>query len=53
LLPNFKDFGNDSFETEHQIEEYDIIVMASNGVWDNMFNEDIIKCIEENMPSRS
>ena len=38
---------------DHQIEEYDIIVIASNGVWDNMFKEDIIKCIEENMPSGS
>ena len=43
----------DAFDTEREIEDYDIIVMASDGVFDNLFDEDIQACLTKQMtPSK-
>lgn len=44
--PEQKDLGLDAIEKEHKVKEYDIIVMASDGVWDNLFEKDIIECVQ-------
>jgi serine/threonine protein phosphatase PrpC len=32
--------------TEHEIKHDDIIVMGSDGLWDNVFDEEIIQLLE-------
>ena len=39
--PSQKNLGHEAFDTEHQIQDYDIIVMASDGVWDNLYDKDV------------
>ena len=33
----------------HDIEDNDILVVASDGIFDNLYDEDIIKCVNESM----
>ena len=40
-----KNFGFEAIDNVHDVQEYDIIVMASDGVWDNLFDNDIIDLI--------
>ena len=39
----------DAFDTEHLIQDNDIIVMASDGVFDNLYDPDIEVCVEAQM----
>ena len=34
-----------AFDTEHDVQDDDIIVMASDGVFDNLFDPDLIECV--------
>ena len=34
----------------HQLNEHDILVFASDGVWDNIFMEDIVACLRPDQP---
>ena len=34
---------------EHEIQENDIIVTGSDGVWDNLYKNEIMKCIQDSM----
>ena len=36
---------------DHEIEDNDILIMASDGVLDNMFDNDLIDCVKPNMDS--
>ncbi|KAL5621549.1 hypothetical protein BROUX41_006449 [Berkeleyomyces rouxiae] len=35
--------------TQHNMRSGDVLVLASDGVWDNMFNEDILKVVSKMM----
>lgn len=39
----------EAFDTEHEVQENDVIVMASDGVFDNMYDEDIEGCVKPEM----
>ena len=39
----------DAFDTEHVIQDNDIIVMASDGVFDNLYDPDVEVCVEAQM----
>lgn len=36
-----------AFSTTHQIEDKDIVVMGSDGIFDNLFDEDIMNCLNQ------
>jgi protein phosphatase PTC7 len=36
-----------AFSTEHIVQNDDIVVMGSDGIFDNLFDEDIICCLEK------
>lgn len=38
-------------DLEHEIQENDIIIMASDGVFDNMYDPDLIECVTPYMKS--
>lgn len=40
-----KDNGKQAYENEHVIEDYDIVIMASDGMWDNLYIRDISICV--------
>ena len=35
----------DAFDTEHEVQDNDIFILASDGVLDNLYDEDIANCI--------
>lgn len=35
-----------AFDTAHEVQANDILVMASDGVFDNMYDEDIEACVK-------
>ncbi|KAH9888246.1 protein serine/threonine phosphatase 2C [Xylariomycetidae sp. FL2044] len=37
------DYPKDADVTEHELKHGDILVFASDGVWDNLFNQDILR----------
>ena len=39
------DLPTDSKSEAHQVREGDLIVMATDGVWDNLFESDIMTCV--------
>ena len=39
----------DAVDMEHKILDDDIIVMATDGVFDNLYNKDIIKCVKSKL----
>ena len=43
--PNDKDYGQDADLEEHLMEDYDVVVMASDGVFDNLYEKDLLKCL--------
>ena len=47
--PDGKDYGQAAFTTEHTVQDYDIIVMATDGVFDNLYDHDITNCVKQNM----
>ena len=44
--------GHEAESNSHQLRDYDIVVMASDGVWDNLFESDVKNCIKQSMPRR-
>ena len=44
-----KQFTHHSLEYTHDIEENDIIVMASDGLFDNVFDEGIEECLKDSL----
>lgn len=40
-------------DQEHEIQDYDIIVMSSDGMTDNLYEEDIEKCFEPHLSGSS
>lgn len=34
-----------TYETEHDVQQNDILVVASDGVFDNIFEHDILECV--------
>ena len=45
-----RNLGIDALEKEHKVQDYDIVIVATDGLWDNLFDKDIEECITENMP---
>lgn len=39
--------AKDTYETEHEVFQNDILVVASDGVFDNLFENDILECINQ------
>ena len=39
----------DAYDTEHAVEEHDILVVASDGMLDNLYDKDVKKCIKPQM----
>lgn len=48
--PEQKNLGTEAIDNSHEVQDYDIIVMASDGVWDNLYERDIINCLKDQMP---
>ena len=46
---NHKKLPTKSASLEHQVQENDIIVMASDGVWDNIYSTHIKSCIDSQL----
>ena len=44
-----KSIGQEANTDSHLLQENDIIVMASDGVWDNMFDDDIKKIVAKHL----
>jgi protein phosphatase PTC7 len=43
--------GDDAFKAdnfEHEVEEMDIIIVASDGIFDNMYDADLVDCVKSN-----
>ena len=40
------DLPYDAHNVKHKIMENDVIVMASDGLFDNMYEADIVECVE-------
>jgi len=38
-----------SLLTEHILHEDDIVVMASDGIWDNLYNDDVQVCVNSQL----
>ena len=38
-----------AYDNFHEIQENDIIVMGSDGLFDNLFDEDIHDCVRPNL----
>ncbi|KAI1773998.1 protein serine/threonine phosphatase 2C [Hypoxylon cercidicola] len=43
------DYPKDADVTQHTLKHGDILVFASDGVWDNMFNQDILRIVSRLM----
>jgi serine/threonine protein phosphatase PrpC len=35
----------DAFDAEHEIQDNDILILASDGVFDNLYDEDVEACV--------
>lgn len=35
-----------AFDTEHEIQDNDILIIASDGIFDNLYDEDIAICVK-------
>ncbi|KXH26479.1 5-azacytidine resistance protein azr1 [Colletotrichum simmondsii] len=46
---NLCDFPKDADVTRHDLRHGDIIVFATDGVWDNLFNQDILRIVSNVM----
>ena len=47
-----KTWPTKAFSTEHYVENNDIVVMGSDGIFDNLFDDDIISCLETQIKNR-
>jgi protein phosphatase PTC7 len=45
------DYPKDADVTQHNLKHGDIVVVASDGVWDNLFNQDILRIVSRLMTS--
>lgn len=45
------DFPRDADITRHSVRHGDVLVFASDGVWDNLFNQDILRVVTKAMTS--
>ncbi|KAL2757597.1 hypothetical protein ACRALDRAFT_2040017 [Sodiomyces alcalophilus JCM 7366] len=45
------DFPRDADVTHHQLRHGDVLVFASDGVWDNLFNQDVLRITRRVMTS--
>lgn len=45
------DYPKDADVTQHNLKHGDIVVLASDGVWDNLFNQDILRIVSRLMTS--
>ncbi|TGJ82531.1 hypothetical protein E0Z10_g6206 [Xylaria hypoxylon] len=43
------DYPKDADVTQHNLKHGDILVFASDGVWDNLFNQDILRVVSRTM----
>jgi protein phosphatase PTC7 len=43
------DYPKDADVTQHNLKHGDILVLASDGVWDNLFNQDILRIVSRLM----
>ncbi|KAI8948939.1 phosphatase 2C-like domain-containing protein [Xylaria longipes] len=43
------DYPKDADVTQHTLKHGDIVVLASDGVWDNLFNQDILRIVSRLM----
>lgn len=43
------DFPRDADVTRHDVRRGDVLIFASDGVWDNLFNQDILRVVTEAM----
>ncbi|KAI0466468.1 protein serine/threonine phosphatase 2C [Xylaria cf. heliscus] len=43
------DYPRDADVTQHTLKHGDIVVLASDGVWDNLFNQDILRIVSRLM----
>lgn len=43
------DFPRDADITRHQVRHGDVLIFASDGVWDNLFNQDILRVVTKAM----
>jgi len=34
---------------KHEVEDQDVVVMATDGVLDNLFDQDIVSCLKPNL----
>ena len=50
--PEQKNLGYEAHLDSHDMREYDIVVMASDGVWDNLYGKDIDACLKEQLPNK-
>ncbi|TDZ26968.1 5-azacytidine resistance protein azr1 [Colletotrichum orbiculare MAFF 240422] len=48
---NLCDFPADADVTQHDLRHGDIVVFATDGVWDNLFNQDILRIVSRVMTS--
>lgn len=47
-----KDMPTKAFSTEHKVRKDDVLILATDGVLDNLFDRDIQYCVEVNLPKR-
>jgi serine/threonine protein phosphatase PrpC len=47
--PGFKPPSKEAFSTCHDIQINDIIILATDGVWDNVFDNEVISMIEKKL----
>ncbi|KAI0539248.1 protein serine/threonine phosphatase 2C [Xylaria digitata] len=43
------DYPKDADATQHNLKHGDILIFASDGVWDNLFNQDILRLVSRTM----
>ena len=41
-----KNLGYEAEDNSHELRDFDIIIMASDGIWDNMFEADVKNCLK-------
>lgn len=49
---NIKDMPTKAYSTEHKLRKNDVLILATDGVLDNLFERDIQYCVEQNLPKK-
>lgn len=42
-----------AFDNEHNVEHKDVVVVGSDGLFDNLYNDDILDCLNEQLQPNS